>query len=181
MTTVEFRIDPADPRWLRHRDPDSVMTDRGEFWESNAVGAHQRRPTIFLRIPEILGAIEPKLTFTWETNNWFAIVVSKSRDDVTYETIYHESGHPAHAKETPTIDIDPLCEYYSIHFADGNLHFEWTRLYKHAMLEYDRPGVPPEPPVEQEPVEPVAILPLAVGFFAPILLGVYMMRKGWRK
>lgn len=140
MVVVDFRIEPADPRWLRHDDPDGRMFDGGEYWISNALGG-QTRPTIFLKIPEIIGSTNPKLTFTWETNDWYSVVVKKSKDDITYETIWGVGNH-ARTGGTPTIDLDPECQYYSFHFADGDLEFEWTRLYKSATLEYEPPKRP---------------------------------------
>jgi hypothetical protein len=135
MPEFEFLLDPKDKHWVRLDDPRGCARDIGNWWESNCIGKGTR-PTIVIRIPEILGSKNPKITIRWYSNDWHYIGIDKSKDGVTWEKVWGRADHYKF-DETHTIDLDPTCQYYRIHFADGNLKHEVTRVFKRCKVSYE--------------------------------------------
>ena len=123
-----IRLEPTDPHWIRLNDPDNVARDIGEWWENNATSRDKRRATIDIKIPEVIG-VGGKARIRWYSNDWHYIGLSKSKDGKAFTEIWGRSGHYTF-DQTHEIELDPECEYYRIHFSDGNGGGELTRVYK---------------------------------------------------
>ena len=126
---LTINLDPADSHWVGINDPDGVATDTGAWWENNAI-VSETRATIDIRIPEILGMAGAKARIRWSSNDWHHIGLYKSNDGgATFVPIWTRGMHFTF-DEIHDIDLDPACEYYRISFADGNLAWEITSVYK---------------------------------------------------
>lgn len=125
--TLTIRLESTDPHWLRLNDPDNVARELNNWWENNSKKG-QQRATIDIRIPE-LRLLSAKIKIRWRAHGWYDIGLSKSKDGKTFERIFSRSAI-GHIDEVYEIELDPECEYYRIHFADGDLDREIARVYK---------------------------------------------------
>jgi len=131
----EFLLDPKDEHWVGIEDPMGCARVVEEWWESNCTKKGPR-PAIVIKIPEIVGSRNPKITMRWMSNDWFSIGLEKSKNGETWEWLWRRTGHYSFDK-TFTIDLDPAYQYYRVHFEDGDLGFEYTRVFKRCKVSYE--------------------------------------------
>lgn len=124
-----IKLEPLDPHWIKLYDPAGCKctTDIGDWWENNFIGKGER-PTIDIRIPEIIGN-KGKVKIRWYSNDWHGIGLSKSKDGIEFIGIWSRAAHYTF-DETHEIELDPEYEFYRIYFSDGDLSFEVTRVHK---------------------------------------------------
>jgi hypothetical protein len=115
-------------------------------WEARTPYADHTtpRPYIDIKIPELQGSRGGKIKIRWYSNDWHYIGLSKSADGVNFKEVWGRAAHYTF-DETYSIDLDPNCLFYRIHFEDGNLDYEVTGVYKDVEVEI-YPSQPAQPP-----------------------------------
>ncbi len=73
--SLDFEIKPGDPHWIDYSDPDRVLTETSNYWQSDRQTIQMRRETcqkegatFYLNLGEVRGTVSPKLEITLETN-----------------------------------------------------------------------------------------------------------------
>jgi hypothetical protein len=128
-------LTPSDPHWVRLGNG-KYAVELSDRWEARTPYSDWRypRPYIDIKIPELQGSSGGKITIRWYSNDWHYIALKKSADGVNFTTVWERNAHYPF-NESHTMDIDPNCIYYRIHFEDGNFDYEVTGVYKNVEVE----------------------------------------------
>jgi hypothetical protein len=135
-------LDPSDPHWIRLGNG-KYAVDLADRWEARTPFSDYRapRPYIDIKIPELQGSTGGKITIRWYSNDWHYIALQKSADGTNFTTVWERNAHYTF-DEAYTLDLDPNCQYYRIHFQDGNYDYEVTGVYKNVDAEIYGPATP---------------------------------------
>lgn len=133
-SVLDFILTSTDFHWVALNDPSKVASETTDWWTNNCIGAACTRATIDIRIPEILGSLNPVASIRWKSNDWHYIGIDKSRDGINYEYLWGRAAHYTF-DETIKVNLDPNCQYYRLYFGDGNLSGETTSIGKNIHVE----------------------------------------------
>jgi hypothetical protein len=144
-TKFTIKLIPSDQHWVRLGNS-KYAVELADRWEARTPYADRTapRPYIDIKIPELQGSRGGKIKIRWYSNDWHYIGLSKSSDGVNFKEVWGRAAHYTF-DEAYSIDLDPNCIYYRIHFEDGNLDSEVTGVYKDVEVEI-YPPQPTQPP-----------------------------------
>jgi len=133
---------PSDPHWIRLGNS-KYAVELADRWEARTPYSDYTapRPYIDIKIPELQGSGGGKITIRWYSNDWHYIALKKSADGTNFTTVWERNAHYTF-DEAYTLDLDPNCQYYRIHFEDGNLDHEVTGVYKKVDVEIYGSAIP---------------------------------------
>jgi len=152
MAKFTIKLTSSDPHWVRLGNG-KYAVELADRWEARTPYSDYTapRPYIDIKIPELKGTRGGKIKIRWYSNDWHYIGLDKSADGVNFTNVWGRNAHYTF-DESYTLDLDPNCIYYRIHFEDGNLDYEVTGVYKDVEVEIYEAEQPPSP-AEQVPLE----------------------------
>ena len=153
--TVQFRLDPSDPHWVKKVDPNGWLKDLGYAWKATSVGKGTR-PEIWFKLPEV-STSSGTLRFKWSKDipgsyGWDSLELYASKDGATWTKIWQSPywGYVGPVEVTAVVPAG----YTQLKFklVDGDLDFETITLYKDMSVTIE--GATPTPTPSPSPTMP---------------------------